>query len=103
MNTACKPVRKEHLNNAISISYHEGPLDFQRAKALAFDIARRKSPEPMLLAWFDKARGKYSPPVECCGEDKPSWLVYAESRGGDLVVEINDMDYVFVFHDSSSF
>ena len=51
----------------------------------------------MLLAWFDRARGVFSPNITCCREDKPSWLTYAESRGGDIVICINDLDYVFVF------
>jgi len=38
--------------------------------------------------------------VTCCSDDKPAWLVYAESRGGDLVIDINGESYVFVYRRS---
>ena len=51
----------------------------------------------MLLAWYDRGAGTFSPQVTCCGDDKPAWLIYAESRGGDLVIDINEEAYVFVY------
>jgi hypothetical protein len=51
----------------------------------------------MLLAWFDRKSGTFSPDVICCGDTKPSWLVYADSRGADISVDVNDLDYVFVY------
>ena len=102
MGTACKQLHRRHLNKPISISYNDEPVDFQTARDLAFEVARQHGSDPMLLAWFDRKRQRYSPQVECCGEDKPSWLVYAESRGGDIVVDINDLEYVFIFCDSHS-
>ena len=44
----------------------------------------------MLLAWYDRGAGTFSPRVTCCGDDKPAWLIYAESRGGDLIIDINE-------------
>ena len=54
----------------------------------------------MLLAWYDQGAGRFSPQVTCCSDDKPAWLVYAESRGGDLVIDINGESYVFVYRRS---
>ena len=51
----------------------------------------------MLLAWYDRGAGQFSPQVTCCGDAKPTWLIYAESRGGDLVIDINEEAYVFVY------
>ena len=82
-------------------SHCDGPrgpdLDFPLARSLARQRAGEVSVVPMLLAWFDRTRGRFSPNITCCREDKPSWLTYAESRGGDIVISINDLDYVFVF------
>jgi hypothetical protein len=75
----------------------EGHLDFPQAKELASRRAREVADEPMLLAWFDRARGAFSPRITCCREDRPSWLTYAESRGGDLVISLNEGDFVFIF------
>jgi hypothetical protein len=51
----------------------------------------------MLLAWYNGGTGAFSPQVPCCGDDRPGWLIYAESRGGNLVIDINDEAYVFVY------
>ena len=74
-----------------------GELDFARARALADRQAGESGEEPMLLAWYNRDRGEFSPQVTCCSEDKPAWLTYAESRGSDLVIDINDEAYVFVY------
>jgi hypothetical protein len=78
----------------------EVPLDFSRAQSLARQKAGELRDEPLLLAWFDRSRGLFSPQLTCCREDKPSWLTYAESRGGDIVISINAEEYVFVFRRS---
>ncbi|RLB43723.1 MAG: hypothetical protein DRH12_02185 [Deltaproteobacteria bacterium] len=97
VNSSCKALEKRHLKNPISVQFNESPLDFEKAKGLAMDIAKKRSEDPMLLAWYDKKAARFSPSVECCDQEKPSWLVYAESRGADIIVEINDLEYVFAF------
>ncbi len=92
----CIPLSREMLKNPIEVRV-PGPLDFAQARNLARQKAAAVCGEPMLLAWFDRVRGAFSPNITCCREDKPSWLTYAESRGGDIVICINDLDYVFVF------
>ncbi len=92
----CTILRSDMLSGAIHVRETE-PLDFERAKFVADSKAREFSSEAMLLSWFDGKTGKYSPDVICCGTEKPTWLVYAESRGGTLSVDINDEDYVFVY------
>jgi hypothetical protein len=88
------------LNNPVEVRA-AGPLDWQRARDLAQLKAGEAGGAPMLLAWFDRARARFSPNITCCREDKPSWLTYAESRGGDIVIIINDLDYIFVFRRES--
>jgi hypothetical protein len=92
----CVPLTRKMLNNSIDLQV-DGPLDFSQAQDLGRRRAAEVCNEPMLLAWFDRARGAFSPNITCCREDKPSWLTYAESRGGDIVICINDLEYVFVF------
>ena len=71
--------------------------DFDETLRTVEGIARQKKPEAMLLAWYDEASGTYSPAVECCSEEMPGWLVYAKSRGGNLIIDVNDEKLVFVF------
>ena len=35
--------------------------------------------------------------LECGPGDKPAWVIYAESRGGDLTIDINEGQFVFIF------
>jgi len=94
--TACVALKREMLKDPIDLKV-AGEVDFARARALAEARAREAGGEPMLLAWYNGVTGEFSPQVTCCGEDKPTWLIYAESRGGDLVIDINDEAYVFVY------
>jgi hypothetical protein len=93
----CVILRREMLKDPVHLKWAGGPLDFSQARALADGRAREFGGEPMLLAWYNGSTGEFSPQVTCCGMDKPTWLIYAESRGGDLVIDINDEAYVFVY------
>jgi hypothetical protein len=93
----CIPLSREMLRDPIDISVADVPLDFARARAIAEARARQEAADPMLLAWYDRGTGRFSPQVTCCSDDKPAWLVYAETRRGDLVININYEAYVFVY------
>jgi hypothetical protein len=93
----CVLLTREMLKDPIDIRVDDPRLDFARARAIAEARAREAGGEPMLLAWYHRATGAFSPQVTCCGDAKPAWLIYAESRGGDLVIDINDEAYVFVY------
>ncbi|HMK35179.1 MAG TPA: AF1514 family protein [Desulfomonilaceae bacterium] len=96
-----RKVTREMLIEPIDIRSRAGELSFSAAKSLADAAARNKTPEPVLLAWFDEKAWKHSPAVVCgCGE-KPSWVVYAQSRGGTISVYLNDGEYVFVYKEST--
>jgi hypothetical protein len=93
----CTELTKEMLSSPKELSIGDRNLTFSAAKELADKKAHEINPDAMLLAWFDRKSGAVSPRVECCNEKKPGWLVYAESRGGGLVIDINDEEYVFVY------
>ena len=94
---SCRPVTEEILTHPIHIQTNGQELDFSTAKKLAYKEAQKHSTDPMLMAWFDKKADQYSPLVDCCGEDKPSWVIYAESRGGNITIDINHEEYVFIY------
>ena len=96
----CIPLSRGMLKDPIDVSVSDESLDFARARAIAETRARELGPEPMLLAWYDRGAGAFSPQVTCCGDNKPAWLIYAESRGGDLIIDINHEAYVFVYRRS---
>jgi hypothetical protein len=87
------------LDHPISVKIPESEMSFASAKDAADEKAREIGNDPMLLAWYEGRTGRYSPDVECCGEDKPAWMVYAESRGADITIDVNEQAYVFLYAD----
>ncbi len=70
--SACKELNKSMLGDPVEVrvgaasidSLGPGGLTFDAARKIADAEARKRSPEPMLLAWFDKKTGDFSPRVE---------------------------------------
>lgn len=91
-------VQDTHRNiKEIDVSVQGAALDYAAAHALADVLAKKVARDAMLVAWFDgKNDVGYSVIQECTG-DKTSWLAYAESHGGNLGVNINGDEFVFVF------
>jgi hypothetical protein len=94
---SCEIPKADILPTPVHLRIEEG-LDFLKAETVAKDQARSYYSDAMLLSWFDKKNRRYSPhDVDCCSDGKPSWVNYAQSRGGNLTIDINDEEYVFVF------
>lgn len=87
---------KEHAMRVIQARAEERALDFETARDLADRLASHVVGEAMLLAWFDRKAGKEYPVVPEC-QHQPAWVAYAESRGANLKVVINDGEYIFLY------
>ena len=85
------------LENPVRITGDRKDLDFTAAKELAKEKARTLCTDPMLLSWFSGKTGDYHPTIECGRTEKPAWIVFAEARGGDLTIDVNGGEWVFVF------
>jgi len=72
-------------------------LDFEDAKDLAKQKIKEISKDSMLLSWCNGKTGEHDPTIKCGSSDKPAWIIWAESRGGDYTIDINDGDWLFVF------
>lgn len=81
----------------IKITVDDPALDFTEAKAFAKQKAKELCADPMLLSWYNGKTGESYPNLECGPGDKPAWIIYAESRGGDLTFDINQGEYVFIY------
>jgi hypothetical protein len=94
----CEIPTAEMFSRAIHLHMGGKELTFEAAKRAAHERAKTYSSDPMLLSWFERKSGSYSPNgVECCTEGEPGWVAYARSRGADLTIDINDEDYIFMF------
>mgnify|MGYP001074519339 FL=1 len=81
----------------IDVSVQGTALDYAAADALADVLAKKVARDAMLVAWFDGKNDVGYPVVQECTGDKLGWLAYAESHGGNLGVNINGGEFVFVF------
>jgi len=92
-----KPKIIDYPGKHIEVKIDKPHLDFAEAKDIATQKAKETCADPMLLSWYQGKTGESYPNLECGPGDKPAWIVYAESRGGDLTVDINKGQYIFVF------
>ena len=88
---------KDFWGNYIKIRIDEKNLDFVNAKDIAKAKAKELAPDPMLLSWYNGNTGEYFPKLECGTWDKPVWIIFAESRGADIAIDINDGQYIFLY------
>ena len=88
---------KDYLGQHIKVKLDETDLDFASASDMAKQKAKEMVADPMLLSWHNGKTGESYPNLECGPGDKPAWITYAESRGGDLSIDINDGQYVFIY------
>ncbi len=97
--TACVILEKKMLPNPVAVKLDDTVPSLTAARFIADRKAAELAENPMLLAWYDSTANKFSPDVTCCSEEKPGWLVYAESRGGSISITVNDEQFVFVYTD----
>lgn len=81
----------------IVVSIQGVALDYAAAHIFASALAEKAAGEAMLVAWLDGNNKVGYPEVQECTGDKPGWLAYAESHGGNLEVNVNGGEFIFVF------
>jgi hypothetical protein len=96
-SSGCRPLRRDMLPHPVEVRVMDEQLALPQARDIAQIKAQELHPEIMLLAWFDRSTGEYSPKITCCSDDKPAWLVYALSRGAELFIDINGEQFVFAY------
>jgi len=91
------PQVEDYPGRRIRLTIAEPNLDFTEVKDLAKQKARETCADPMLLSWYKGETGEAYPNVQCGVREKPAWIIFAESRGGDLTIDVNDGQYVFIY------
>jgi hypothetical protein len=87
----------EYPVDHVKMHSDEPDLDISKAKDLAKKKAGERCKDPMLLSWYCGKTGEFYPRFECGYREKAPWVVFAEARGGNLTVDINDGEYIFIF------
>ena len=88
---------RDFWGNHIELRIDEEELDFVKAKDIAKDKVKELATDPMLLSWYNGKTGEYFPKLDCGTWDKPVWMIFAESRGADIAININDGEYIFLY------
>lgn len=97
----CEIPSRELFAKAVHVHMGDEAITFDTARRTAIERAKTYCADPMLLSWYDRQSGAFSPKgLECCREGKPSWVSYAEERGADLTIDINDEEFIFMFRES---
>ncbi len=97
MSTESDTMDRSYLGDVIPLHIDQPDLTFEAAKDAAKQKAKEHCKDPMLLSWKDGRTGRSYPDFECGAGRKPAWIVFAESRGGDLTIDVNDGEFVFIY------
>jgi hypothetical protein len=81
----------------IKLQIDDPDLVIVTASELAKAKARELNKDAMLLSWYCRKTGEFAPKFECGYQKKPPWIIFAEARGGNLTIDINDGEYVFIY------
>jgi hypothetical protein len=87
----------EHLGDVVALNLDDPALDLGKAKDAAKAKAKEICKDPMLLSWKNGKTGAFYPHFECGSSERPAWIVFAEARGGDLTIDVNDGEFVFIY------
>lgn len=99
----CEIPREGVLPVPVQLTLDEPDLDLERAREAAKELARSYGSAAELLAWFEGKAGRYYPDTADCLEGTPpSWVQLAEAKGGNLTIDVNHGQYVFVFRGKRS-
>lgn len=84
-------------NEKIKLQLDEDTLTMEAAMTRAREKARAINPDAMMLSWHSGKTGDYWPQYECGAVGGHPWEVFANARGCNLIINVNDGAYVFYF------
>jgi hypothetical protein len=87
----------QDVHEIVKLTIDDPDLDFEIARETAKDKARTINPNAMQLAWFNRETGEGFPNYDCGPGDRPPWRVFADARGGNLTIDINDGTFIFIY------
>ena len=82
---------------SLAIQVRDENLNLETASAIAKDRARAMDPNAMMLSFHSGKTGEFWPAYECGGGGRPPWIVFAEARGYNLLIDINEGEFEFFY------
>jgi hypothetical protein len=86
-----------HAQDTVSLTVEDPALDLATASSMAKAKARELDSNAMMLSYHSGKTGEFWPNYECGGGGRPPWIVFAEARGYNLKIDINDGEYEFFY------
>ena len=87
----------EYTLDTVNLSVENPGLDLVEATALAKAKARDMDSNAMMLSYHSGKTGEFWPTYDCGGGGRPPWMVFAEARGYNLKIDINNGEYEFFY------
>jgi len=87
----------EYTLETVALKVEDPNLDLTTASQLAKTKARDLDSNAMMLSYHSGKTGELWPAYDCGGNGRPPWIVFAESRGYNLKIDINDGDFEFFY------
>ena len=87
----------EYVLDTVTINVDDPDLDLDTARNLAKTKARDMDRNAMMLSYHSRITGEFWPNYDCGGGGRPPWIVFAESRGYNLKIDINNGDFEFFY------
>ena len=87
----------DHPLDTVNIQVEDPDLDLTAASALAKKMARSMDRNAMMLSYHSAKTGEFWPNYDCGSGDRPPWIIFAESRGYNLKIDINNGEYEFFY------
>jgi len=84
-------------HETIELTIDDPDLEFGMASRRAKEKALEINPHAMQLAWYNGQTDQGFPNYECHSGDRPPWQVFADSRGCNLTIDINQGTYLFLY------
>ena len=87
----------EYTLETVALTVEDPDLDLAAASQLAKTEARNINSNAMMLSYHSEKTGEFWPAYDCGGNGRPPWIVFAESRGYNLKIDINKGEYEFFY------
>ena len=87
----------EYTLDTVAMNVEDTDLDLATASAMAKAKARGMDSNAMMLSYHSGKTGEFWPKYECGGGGRPPWIVFAEARGYNLKIDINNGEYEFFY------
>lgn len=81
----------------LNLEINNPDLDLAAASAIAKTNARSINSNAMMLSYYSAKTGDYWPQYECGGGGQAPWIVFAEARGYNLKIDINNGEFEFFY------